>query len=276
MAKIENVYFEHIFDDSVKYALYRSTFGEIVKKDSGDKTFGFSTRILGMQSLDIDKIEDSRGADKNSTMDLAIGIADFDNIDCTFSNECLLLIELKLNSVTFNLKRLDLCSKDKHTREMDWNNLSLCQTSVFVFPEKVIGRAKSNLRSWQLGSGGASMKKWVFLSPADFNGYIKFKGDYPYNPITNFGIIDTKIESFVSNEQFEACAKYIYTEVKEKLEYFHNHYKEQEVRHIVENLQSTSQKLLLNLPDKTEAEYLKLVIEEVIAIGEEFAKERRH
>lgn len=264
MAKIENVYFEHIFDDSVEYALYRSTFGEIVKKDSGDKTFGFSDRILGMQSLDIDKIEDSRSTNKNSTMDLAIGIADFDNTNCTFSNECLLFIELKLNSTTFNLKPSYLCSKDKHTRAMDWNDLSLCQTSVFVFPEKVIGKAKSNLRSWQLGSGGASMKNWVFLSPADFNGYIKFEEDYPYNPITDFGIIDTKIASFVSKEQFEACANYIYTEVKEKLEYFHNHCKEQEVRHIVENLQATRQRLLPNLPDKIEAEYLKLVIEEVI------------
>lgn len=264
MAKIENVYFEHIFDDSVKYALYRSTFGEIVRKDSGDKTFDFSSRILGMQSLDIDKIEDSRGTDKNSTMDLAIGIADFDDTDRTFAKECLLLIELKLNSVTFNLKPSDLCSKDKHTREMDWNNLSLCQTSVFVFPEKVIGKAKSRLSRWRSASDGASMKKWVFLSPADFNEYIKFEEDYPYKPITDFGIIDTKIESFVSNEQFEACANYIYTEVKEKLEYFHNHYKEQEVRHIVENLQSTSQRLFPNLPDKIEAEYLKLVIKEVI------------
>lgn len=274
MAKIENVYFEHIF--SSKYARYRSTFGKIVKKDSRDKAFDFSPRILGMQSLDIDKIEDSRSTDKNSTMDLAIGIADFDDTNRTFAKKCLLLIELKLNSATFNLKRLDLCSKDKHTREMEWNNLSLCQTSVFVFPEKVIGKAKSNLRSWQSGSDGASMKKWVFLSPADFNEYIKFEEDYPYKPITDFGIIDTKIESFVSNEQFEACADYIYTEVKEKLEYFHNHYKEQEVRHIVENLQATSQRLFPNLPDKEEAKYLKLVIEELIAIGEKFAKERRH
>ncbi|MGM9820766.1 MAG: hypothetical protein ACI3Z9_08210 [Candidatus Onthomorpha sp.] len=276
MAKIENVYFEHIFDDSVKYARYRSTFGEIVRKDSGNKKFGFSPRILGMQSLDIDKIEDSRGTDNNSTMDLAIGIADFDDINCTFAKECLLLIELKLNSVTFNLKPSDLCSKDKHTRAMDWNNLSLCQTSVFVFPEKVIGKAKSNLRSWQLGSGGASMKNWVFLSPADFNGYIKFEEDYPYNPITDFGIIDTKIASFVSKEQFEACADYIDKEVRSKLEDFHNHYNKQEVRHIVENLQATSQKLFPNLPDKYEAEYLKLVIKDVITIGEKFAKERRH
>ena len=273
MAKIENVYFEHIFDSSVEYAPYRYTFGEIVQKDSGNKNVGFSPRILEMQSLDIDKIEKSKGKDRNSTMDLAIGIADFDDTHREFTKKYLLLIELKLNSTKFNLKREDLRSKDENTRAMQWGNLSLCQTSVFVFPKNVIGQAKSNLKRWQLGSDGASMKKWVFLSPADFDGYIKFEEDYPYNPITDFGMINTKIDFFLSNEQFEDCANYIDSDVKKKLEDFHNHYNKQEVRHIVENLQLTSQRVYPNLPDKTDAEYLKLVIEGVI---EEFAKDMDH
>ena len=130
-------------------------------------------------------------------------------------------------------------------------------------PTEEVLREDARTESWQDRIVEAVSEIEPLINPN-----IKFEEDYPYNPITDFGIIDTKIDFFLSNEQFEDCANYIDSDVKKKLEDFHNHYNKQEVRHIVENLQSTSQRVYPNLPDTTDAKYLKLEIEDVI---EEFA-----
>lgn len=52
----------------------KKTFAEIVAKDSGDRSFGFSSDVLSMLCLDLDAIESLRSGDNEKTMDCSVGI----------------------------------------------------------------------------------------------------------------------------------------------------------------------------------------------------------
>lgn len=267
MARIDNVYCEDVLSSCRTYENYKCTFEEIVQKDSGNKAFGFEERILKMQSFDVDKIEmnTSENADKDCTMDLVIGIASFDDTERKFSNRRLLPIELKLNCKSFNPKIIDdLKKKDKHTREMEWNDIPFYPESIFLFPSGIIHRAKNRLGRWKHGLGGSDIRNWNFFDPDGFNEHIVFAEDCPYSPETDFSSIENTINKFITEKNFWDCACYLYDSIRPILEDFKKQYKIEEIKYVVASLRKTMDAIYPMLPPSDEAKLLKSISEDDI------------
>lgn len=116
MARISNVYCHQAIDECYGYEAYRSIFRDVIAKDSSGKAFGFDKRILDMSCIDMDKIEADHAGDNGRTMDLVLGLADFDDVRQHITRKYLLPVELKLNCIAFNLGTTELIEKDAHTR----------------------------------------------------------------------------------------------------------------------------------------------------------------
>lgn len=268
MAKISNVYCAEAIASCKSQTSHCFSFGEIVGKDSPGKSFGFDSRILNMKCLDLDMIEaDARGAN-DKTMDLAVGVSEYDNCLCEYSSYSLLPIELKLNCVKFNLKEQDLRAKDKHSRDVLKEEIKCSETSVFLFPENLVRQARSFLGRWRRGTGSSRLNKWEFLSARDLNVYIRFSEDYPYCPKTDFDTIDYKIDDLVSKGQIGVCADFINTYVKELAEYYWNRRNVNELSFIIGRLAAKMESIYLqSFADQVEMDYLKLCTDAVLSLG---------
>lgn len=141
MAKISDVYSETAITDSGKYQQYVDTFGNVVQKDSLGKSFGFAQRILDMNCWDMDSIETAQHGSNDMTMDLVLGLEDFDDVRQVAATKYLLPVELKLNCVAFNLRATELTGKDEHTRQYDMG-IRFGSNSVFLFTNRVVGQVK--------------------------------------------------------------------------------------------------------------------------------------
>lgn len=141
MAKISDVYSETAITDSGKYQQYVDTFGNVVQKDSSGKSFGFAQRILDMNCWDMDSIEVAQHGSNDMTMDLVLGLEDFDDVRQVAATKYLLPVELKLNCVAFNLRATELTGKDEHTRQYDMG-IRFGSNSVFLFTNRVVGQVK--------------------------------------------------------------------------------------------------------------------------------------
>lgn len=268
MAKISNVYCAETIASCKFQHSHCFSFGEIVGKDSPGKSFGFAPRILDMKYLDLDMIETDAKGDNDNTMDLAVGVSEYDDCLCVNSSNSLLLVELKLNCGKFNLKERDLLSKDKHSREMCKEEIKCSDASVFLFPENLVRQARNFLERWRRGSGSSRLNKWEFLSAKDFNVYIHFSEDYPYRHKTNFDDIDYKIDVFVSKGQIGACADYIDTYVKELAEYYWKRRNVNELSFIIGRLTTKMESIYLqSFADQVEMAYLKLCADSVLSLG---------
>lgn len=220
-----------------EYGQYVDTFGRIVQKDSPGKSFGFSPRILDMRCLDMDKVEVAQPGSNAKTMDLVLGLSDFDDVKQESTSGYLLPVELKLNCEAFNLKFDDFAGKDEHTRRYDLG-VRFTANSVFLFTEQVCAQAKSYVARWQRGSNSQKAKGWEVMTPMAFNFYVKFTSDYPYHPQTDMNDVECKISAFLKEGDVDGAERYIQGNVKPKMEKYYHVYNILEVQYVVKQLRA--------------------------------------
>lgn len=201
-------------------------------------------------------------------MDLLVGIANFDDNLRKYSSMSVLPIELKLNCVSFNLKKADLKNKDIHTRRFNLGTI-FTKESLFLFPQNLISVAQSNLNRWSKGSNAAEVENWVFISPEQINAYIHFEEDYPYQPKTDFQVISSQIDTFIQNGNIEGCANYLDGEIRERVERLRAQYMKDEVVYVINQLEEKMDQVYSKLPsdiDSIERDYLKICVDSILAI----------
>lgn len=270
MARYNNVYCEDVITSCSINVKYRFSFNEIVRKDTPSKNIGFRDRIGNMLCLDVDKIEADAKGDSDSTMDLVVGVADFDDVLQKFSLKVLLPIELKLNCSAFNIRKQMLLHKDSHTREM-FSGIALSAISIFLFPNDVVSVAQNILARWKCDSGASLLRNWRFLGQEEFNCYVHFSDEYPYSPKTDFCTFEERIDSYLSMTEIEQCANYIDTEIKNCAEHYLHCYDLNELNYIIDCLESKMTEVYKFLPPSAnpiDVEYLKLCVGTILNLRE--------
>ncbi len=235
MARISNVYNEGAVDACEGYGQYADTFGGIVRKDSPGKNFGFSERTLAMGCLDMDSVETAQPGSNAQTMDLVLGLSDFDDVRQKLTSEYLLPVELKLNCEAFNLKFEDFAGKDEHTRRYDLG-VRFAAGSVYLFTEQVCAQAKSHVARWMRGTNSRKAKEWQVMTPKGFNSYVKFASDYPYHYQTDMNGMENEMSAFLKDGDADGCERFIQENVKPKMEEYYRAYNILEIRYVVEQL----------------------------------------
>lgn len=210
-SKKNRVYIEQIVKQSQISNKYHHLFIDFLVKDYDGKTFEFNNRIQETVCVDIDEMENDRGGNNNNTMDLAVGIAKYDDTRQTFSSCRMLPVELKLGCLSFDeIKKDDLIHKDQYTRGfIISHSLSVDEHSVFLFTKKVSPSAKSEKSRWENESNSNALKHWEMMSPQEYNDYIGFKNDYPYKPITDVKVVVSILNNLFDNEKYDECIDYI-------------------------------------------------------------------
>lgn len=238
-------------------------FGTIVQKDSPDRSFGFDNRLLATECIDMDFVEkDHNRYNENKTMDLIMGLADFDDVKQEYRNMYLLPVELKLNCSSFNLRLSDLRGKDEYTRYFINENLS--QQSVFIFINGVVEQAISYFNRWKLGTGSKYIQNWKIMNPSQFNDFIKFRTDFPYVPQTDFAAISKNIFDFIGRHDIDGCFKYIENDVFNVVWSFkYKRFNRNEVNYLVNALKTTMDKVCEGL-DEFEKEYLFIAVDSIL------------
>ena len=152
------------------------------------------------------------------------------------------------------------------------NGVPFSTKSIFLFPSvRIIGKAKNRLGRWKRGSVGSDMKNWILLTPNDFNNYIVFAEDYPYSPKTDFSSIENTINKFITKDKIEDCACYLYDSIRSILEDFKNQYEIEEIKYVVECLRKTMDAIYPKLSQSKEAEFLKIISDEILDFYEKFS-----
>lgn len=181
---------ERVYHEEMAGATYPSgftgLFGEIVQKDSPGCSFGFTDEVLSMLCLDHDKVEISKHGNNNMTVDCSTVISCLDDATLKLRNHRHLFIELKLNCTAHNLKKEDYQGKIIHSllliQEYCSHQANVYPSYVFLFTDLVKGRARRDVNGWSRGSGGSLLKKVVIMAPTDFNEYVGFPHQFPYDP----------------------------------------------------------------------------------------------
>lgn len=266
MAKISDVYSETAIADSGKFLQYNDTFGNVVQKDSPGKSFGFAKRILDMECWDMDSIEAAQQGSNEMTMDLVLGLQDFDDVRQVATTEYLLPVELKLNCVAFNLGFGELIGKDEHTRQYDMG-VRFGANSVFLFTNTVAGQALNVISRWKRGTYSRKMKGWQVMTPSSFNSYIKFMSDYPYQYQTDVKDIEDKISSFLAVGDVDGCERYIKYKVLPKMEECYKVYNKLEIEYVVNQVKQILDKnyIQFNISD-FDKEYLNLALNDIAGL----------
>ncbi|MCM1531575.1 MAG: hypothetical protein NC048_03420 [Bacteroides sp.] len=135
----------------------------------------------GVKCLAMDEYERkiSKGRDRNPTMDVAVGIVDYENNRC--SHKRLLLVEFRMNyGSERTLDASEWIKKDEHTKALLYGTCTVENCSCFIFNDKVIER----VTHWFRDKKGEhrKLKNYKVFSVSQFDGYIKLKEDYPYTP----------------------------------------------------------------------------------------------
>lgn len=243
---------------------YKQRFNNILKKDYHDKQFGFMPRIQQTLCLDMDKIETDNGGNNDNTMDLTLGIAQYDDTKQNFSFHRLLPVELKLDCKSFvRLRKDDLVRKDRHTRDiLNGFSITADSHSVFLFTEEVAPSAKSGKSRWEKESNSHSLKYWEMMSPKEYNSYLQFKEDFPYKPITDVDSIKRNITKLFSNGDIDVLISFI-DACKNKAEVYKRKYYLNECD-IIANTLSESISYLMSCNDDVDIEdYLSMLGEEI-------------
>lgn len=181
----ERVYNREIAERTYSHN-FTATFGEIVRKDSPGSSFGFTSDVLSMLCLDHDAVEISRPGSNEMTVDCSTVVSSLEEATLRLKNHRHLFIELKLNCKAHNLKKADYQGKIDHSLVLiqdHCNHISNVHPDyVFLFTDAVKGRAIRDVNGWSRGSGGSLLKRVVILGPTEFNEYIRFPHQFPYNP----------------------------------------------------------------------------------------------
>ena len=130
---------------------FTCSFEALIQKDSGEKSFGFSQSFLEISVKDVDKVVDTLGGQKDSSMDCLVPIAFYNAEDETFSNHRWLTVELKLNSIVAKNDKAALLKKVNNTITLLPNG-HLDPDRVFVYPDGCCARKSSLFTQWKNGS----------------------------------------------------------------------------------------------------------------------------
>lgn len=267
MAKIDNVYDPSALGKCVGYYDFTDTFDNVVHKDSPGQNFGFDARVLAMQCIDMDEVEKAQSGSNDRTMDLVLGVSDFDDVKQVHTKKYLLPVELKLNCVAFNLGTTELLGKDNHTRSYNLG-LGFSTTSVFLFTEDVIGRATNAFGRWRRGTNAKRIKEWEVMTPQQFNSFVKFAGDFPYVPQTDMNIVEQKIYNFIVSKNVDGCADYIQGDLKKKIEAYFHVYNMPEINYVVGKLKDVMRTVVGGSSlNGFEKDYLNLAAETIYGLA---------
>lgn len=262
MAKNNNVYYEDALKQCGLDEKYIYSLKAIIDKDSPGKTFKIIPKLLDAKCIDMDMIEVDNLGNNDKTMDLVIGLADFDDVRQVFTNYYLLPVELKLNCVEFNLKLEDLKTKDQHTRDYHLGTYS--KQSVFLFTDKVYAHAVNNYSRWKRGSGAAGIKNWVIMNPSQFCSFIRFADDFPYVPQTDFNVIAEKIDKYIEENDINGCCDYIDGHVKALVnEYAIVMFNRNESLYIYEELEKKMDEVY-RIINNEDLQYMKMIVKPIL------------
>lgn len=262
------VYYEQIVKQSQISKKYHHRFIDFLVKDYNGKIFEFNDQIQETVCVDIDEMETDHGGNNNNTMDLAIGIAKYDDTHQQFSNLRMLPVELKLGCLSFDgITKDELIDKDRYTRGLIISrSLSVDEHSVFLFTKSVSPSANNEKSRWEKESNSNALKHWEMMSPQEYNDYIGFKNDYPYRPITDIGAVVLGLNALFNNGQYDECIDYI-EKWKNNAEKYHIKYMIDECKAIVEGLlQCVDNNLNTNAISSEYREYYEMQKEELSSL----------
>lgn len=267
MARIENVYDSSVLGKCNGVQGFIDTLENVVHKDSPGQNFGFDARVLAMECVDMDEVEKAQSSCNDRTMDLVLGLSDFDDVRQVFSRSYLLPVELKLNCVAFNLGVTELMGKDTHTRSYDLG-IGYSATSVFLFTENVIGRATNAFGRWRRGTNAKRIKEWEAMTPQVFNSFVKFAADFPYAPQTDMSFVEQQVRNFVVKRDVDGCADYILGNLKKKMETYYYVYNMLEVKYVADKLKEIMRTVVDGSSlGNFEKEYLNLAAEPIYGLA---------
>lgn len=252
------VYHTKATEDVTDARSFMTTFGKVVEKDSGADSFGFSERINAMECIDMDLWEKSISGQTDKTMDCAIGMSTFDDNARRHSFHRLLLVELKMNcrSRKPTIGSTELAGKVRHSCDM-LNGHPIDRAMIFLFPETQRSIYARELYNWQHGSDKKRFKHWKVLNPDQFNNYIGFKEDYPYNPTYKEEmIVQTLLSHIASKDYGELCRAL--NDWKERLIECQIRYMVEEESHIREVVSKTMRSIFPEISDGDEKEFIEM------------------
>ncbi|MDE6611848.1 MAG: hypothetical protein K2K22_04725 [Muribaculaceae bacterium] len=251
----ERVYNPHLTEAHPIDSQFKMSFAEILHKDYGDNTYGFSADVLGMLCIDHDAWEKSvSGQENDKTMDCSTSIAAFDNNRFSYSHHRHLLIELKLKCVAHNLNKNDYTGKIGHSRSLLTGHPQH-PSNIFIFTEKVQRKAKSDIAQWSRGSGGAIFKSVLAMTPGNLNEYIGFEHQFPYKPLNE----RQKITEGLTDAHGDPDKLYkILSYWKEQAALHMGAYRHLEYLHICTTIASISDELLDSLPEGIDKEAIRI------------------
>lgn len=246
---------------------YLHKFKDFLVKDYGSNTFNFDQRILDTICLDMDQIEIDLNNNQNRTMDLAIGIAKYNNTNQSIHDKRLLLVELKLGCLSIDaISKTELMGKDQHTRNL-LSEYPVDSFSVFIFTNKVAPQAKSEKARWEKEPNASAIKNWLMMSSTDYNAYIGFREDFPYQPITNLTAISQMIHQLSQEKNYDGCIDYI-EEKKYEAEIYKLKYNINECKAITSSLYEAITAILAQEIPTDYSDYLYLLLGDVKTLGD--------
>lgn len=241
---------------------FKQPFIRFFENDYKGKTFGIREELLDAACLDLDKLETATSGDRNhETMDLAAGIADFDETERKKSNLRLLLVELKLDCISFNSLSKDkrnLVCKDRYSRDL-LKAYSLEKKSFFIFTRSVKPQAERGFSQWGQERNCKFFDEWKALDPDRLNELLKFESDFPYRPITDLADFLSLVTKYIGNQDIDSLFEHV-EYLRYQAESYYNRYKLGEVRHICDTVCQT----LIPLVPKIERDqdYLNLLLDD--------------
>jgi hypothetical protein len=260
-SQINRVYCPAYLDELKQYTRFKTTFAEIIAKDSSRRNFEFSEQILEMHCLDVDALEAHRGGPSDKTMDCACPIAKFNDVSRDYTTQKLLLVELKLNCVGHRLSREDYVGKITHTRALLLSTAHLHDAQIFLFTDSVKSRVKHDVERWKRGSGASELQNVQVMSPKELNDFIGFECFYPYHPLNEASAIQQKLQEKAKDVDALVAEIQHWRALAQRYKYDHNL---QESTHIYDILRQTIRPILLAMPaESDEKMYLSLSVNDL-------------
>lgn len=156
------------------------TIGDVLMKDYKSHK-GIRSELLTKPCIDLDILEIARTNHRKKSMDMAVGVCNYDVVSRLYSGHRLLLVELKLDcdGRRFNITASELEGKVAHTRQVLVVNELVDSKNIFVFPEDKLAQALSNLSKWKRGSNSSAYAEYVFLDETGLNNLLSVETDFP-------------------------------------------------------------------------------------------------
>lgn len=116
--------------------------------------------------------------------------------------------------------------------------------------------AVRGFKQWINEDKSKSFRHWLPMSPEDFDNYIRFEKDFPYQPITNLEGLESRFIDMIRNKAEGKIIDELYR-LRDLAEKYLQKYMLLEVNHIAENVILTIRTILDNIAEEKEMfEYL--------------------